>query len=61
MKRRTYSTSTAIALGAHTGSVALQQMQYIFKSVLRIRRDLASLLHADTNMRMALTETENEL
>ncbi|RNF14220.1 uncharacterized protein Tco025E_05907 [Trypanosoma conorhini] len=55
-KRQTYSTSSAIAVGVGKASGALQQMDYIFRTALRIRFAVTSLMAADADIRYSLKE-----
>lgn len=60
MKKQSYTTSSPIALGAGKGSAAMQQMQYIFKTVIRARMSLVSLMRVDEDMRYAMAQTESQ-
>ncbi|KPI86979.1 hypothetical protein ABL78_3970 [Leptomonas seymouri] len=58
MKRQSYSTSSAIALGAGKGSGALQQMQYIFDTLITTRMSFTALTKADDDIQFSLREAE---
>lgn len=58
MKRQRYSTSSPIALGAGKGSGALQQMQYISKTLVTTRASFLSLARADEDIQYSLREAE---
>ncbi|RNF04916.1 hypothetical protein TraAM80_04985 [Trypanosoma rangeli] len=50
-KRQSYSTSSVIAVGAGKASGALQQMDYIFHTMLRIRFAFTDLMDSDEDIR----------
>ncbi|KPA79117.1 hypothetical protein ABB37_05632 [Leptomonas pyrrhocoris] len=58
MKRQRYSTSSPIALGAGKGSGALQQMQYIFNTMMATRMSFVALTKADEDIQFSLREAE---
>jgi hypothetical protein len=58
MKRQSYSTSSPIALGAGKGSGALQQMQYIFDTLVATRMSFVALTKADEDIQFSLREAE---
>lgn len=58
LKKQSYSTSSPIALGAGKGSGALQQMKYIFETMMFARGSFVSLNRAEEDIRFSLKEAE---
>ncbi|KAK7194178.1 emp24/gp25L/p24 family/GOLD [Novymonas esmeraldas] len=58
MKKQSYSTSSPITLGAGKGSGAMQQMQYIYDTLVSTRASFVSLTRADEDIRYSLAEAE---
>ncbi|KAG5503980.1 hypothetical protein GH5_04839 [Leishmania sp. Ghana 2012 LV757] len=61
MKKRSYSTTSPITLGAGKGSGSMQQMQYIYETFASLRLCFVSLTRADEDIRYSLMEAEHFL
>ncbi|KEG10519.1 hypothetical protein DQ04_03621040 [Trypanosoma grayi] len=57
-KRQSYSTSSPIAVGVGKASGAMQQMQYIFDTMMRIRYAYISLMRVDDEMRYSFNDMD---
>ncbi|KAH9597326.1 GOLD domain [Trypanosoma melophagium] len=55
-KRQSYSTSSPIGVGVGKASGAMQQMQYIFNTVMQIRYAYVRLLGVDEDMQYSFDE-----